>query len=405
MHLGCQSESSLSTRHVRRKLFASESELDCPVSRSIAEEETARSSSNFVRVNMAGTVCTGWSAAGKGLHFADPSERPHAIWASERVARAEQGLEDFMISECTPRYPVQEKLSALENTHDVFSIVLSPMMLGWPVRRTRVFTCALNRETMAWFGPPASEISAHFMQFFERSVATTGDICLAANDAEVRAYLCEMARKRGFELPENVPLENVQLHHIYAPGQMVRLQSYEQDRQRHLAETVEVDHAAVGALSAVDAGPSAWFADLEQNLGQGASTPSEMLPSALTHGTLHAWSANRPVLPMEQFLAHGFNVFPDRSKWKRACLMTDALSDFSSCQQKKLLGNGWHLPVIASWMFYIMAHTVKLDRSVSIQPERTLLRKGGSSFSIGQGSSTPDLSLAADSQDASVQDE
>ena len=112
MHLGCQSESSLSTRHVRRKLFASESELDCPVSRSIAEEETARSSSNFVRVNMAGTVCTGWSAAGKGLHFADPSERPHAIWASERVARAEQGLEDFMISECTPRYPVQAGASS-----------------------------------------------------------------------------------------------------------------------------------------------------------------------------------------------------------------------------------------------------------------------------------------------------
>ena len=78
---------------------------DCPPGR-------ARRSSNFVRVNMAGTVCTGWSAAGKGLHFADPSERPHAIWASERVARAEQGLEDFMISECTPRYPVQAGASS-----------------------------------------------------------------------------------------------------------------------------------------------------------------------------------------------------------------------------------------------------------------------------------------------------
>ena len=42
------------------------------------------------------------------MQFADPSERAHAIWLVERICPAELGSEDFFVSECTPKYPVQD---------------------------------------------------------------------------------------------------------------------------------------------------------------------------------------------------------------------------------------------------------------------------------------------------------
>ena len=83
-----------SQKRLRRRLFQSDSE-SAPVPR------------KKLLVNMAGTTCCGWSSVGKGLHFADPSERPHAIWVTERRRRAEMDLEDVVFSECTTRYPVQ----------------------------------------------------------------------------------------------------------------------------------------------------------------------------------------------------------------------------------------------------------------------------------------------------------
>ena len=61
-----------------------------------------------LRINLAGTTCCGWSSAGKKLQFADVSERPHGIWLAERRHRGELCQEDFFVSECTPRYPVQD---------------------------------------------------------------------------------------------------------------------------------------------------------------------------------------------------------------------------------------------------------------------------------------------------------
>ena len=86
-------------KRVRRKLFQSQSESSEPCCMPPSQQK--------LRVNVAGTTCIGWSQAGKGLHFADPSERPHAIWATERLRRAELGLEDMFFAECTPRYPVK----------------------------------------------------------------------------------------------------------------------------------------------------------------------------------------------------------------------------------------------------------------------------------------------------------
>ena len=94
-------------------------------------------------------------------------------------------------------------------------------------------------------------------------------------------------------------------------------------------------------------------------------------------------------------MAHGYNVLKGRSSWPHTCAIAEALQLISIPNQKKLLGNGWHLAVIGSWLCYILCHTVKLDEVMpTIQPEKTLLRRGGSdmSSSLRRGKST--LSLA-----------
>ena len=251
----------------------------------------------------------------------------------------------------------------LQPTHDIFSIVLSPMDLGWPIRRTRLFTCALNRQTLAWVGPSQTDLPEHFMKFFKRALKLNGDVFLVASADEVQAEQARMCAKRGLSLEGQ---QVVPAQHLYAPGQLVRLQEY--DAQRCAEQGV--------------AGSSAYFADFEQNPGHGASTPGAVIPSTLTHGTLHAWTANRPVLTQELLLAHGFHVYGERTTWPLQCQIKDYLQSLSVSQQK-LVGNGWHLAVIASWTMYVLSHTVRMDSTgfaASIEPERTLLRQGGSGF-------------------------
>ena len=58
-----------------------------------------------LKVHFAGTVCKGWSFAGGREQFSHESERTHAVWVSERKARAEQCLEDIFfprVHSCLP---------------------------------------------------------------------------------------------------------------------------------------------------------------------------------------------------------------------------------------------------------------------------------------------------------------
>lgn len=88
------------------------------------------------------------------------------------------------------------------------------------------------------------------------------------------------------------------------------------------------------------------------------------------------------VLNQEVALAHGYNLYPEATGWAQPCSIRDVLMSLPSSSQKHLVGNGWHLPTLAAFMFYIWAHSVRLDGTgaASIQPEKTLLRRGGSNF-------------------------
>ena len=204
-----------------------------------------------------------------------------------------------------------------------------------------------------------------FENFYAATMETNGNCFLVASDVEVYREQCHMASRRGncLEMPAPDATSALLLkpEQVYAPGQLIRLKQYDQMR-------LKSGHGG------------SFFADLEQAAGCGASTPGPLIPCLLTHGTIHSWAANRQVLPKELFLAHGFNRYPDSTQCPVPCLLEKYLSQISGGQAKELVGNGWHLPTMASFFLYVLAHCVSLEavNRMTCHAERNLLVKGGS---------------------------
>lgn len=239
-------------------------------------------------------------------------------------------------------------------------------MLGWPVRRTRMFSAGLNRNKIAWLGPESSEdLLEDFMSFFAASVEVDGGVFLISSEEDVLAEEKRMARCRGHNFFSDVT--KLEKHQYLAPGQLVRLEEY-----KRMYSNLQGECAT-----------KSFFADLDQNVkgAGGASTAGSMIPSLLTHTALYAChsDADRLVTPEELYFAHGYNCIKlPKDSAARSCRIKGCLKKLTAPQQIQLLGNGWHLAVLSSWVTYILSHCVFLNRTMSFQPEKSLLRRGGS---------------------------
>lgn len=317
-----------------------------------------------MRCAFAGTTCRGWSLAGNELRFADQSERPHAIWAAERQARAEECEEDVFFQECTPRYPWQTKLQApMQASHQVLSIVWGPEMMGWPIRRTRRFCAGVNRHTMVYVGPENYE--EEFNKLFGCDMLLNGDVFLMASPEQLQVETVRRARLRGVNVTEGSKL---QLHQLLPPGQLLRLEA-------HKTFKAEAD----GEFAS-----DTWFADLEQWLGSGSSTPGILIPCQLTHGSVFAWSRDGFVHPLELLQAHGFNVFEQTSCSYGSALQAK-FEELTNHQLQVLCGNGWHLPAVACWVMFILANVIRIDKLQDIRVDAALHHNDGDDDGEEQG--------------------
>jgi hypothetical protein len=222
-----------------------------------------------------------------------------------------------------------------------------------------MFSAGLSRAQVAWLGPDnGDDILSDFLDFFKVSMKVDGGIFLVCTDEGVSVEERKMARARGHGfVTSGAKLEK---HQILAPGQLVRLENYE----KLYAETGMTDQS--------------FFADLDQNV-TGASTAGSMIPSLLTHGTMYALHAGRVVCPDELYVSHGYNVVPlPKNSAARSCRIKSFLKQMPTHQRLHLLGNAWHLPVVSAWCLYVLSHCVWVNRNMTVQPERSLLRKGGS---------------------------
>ena len=233
------------------------------------------------------------------------------------------------------------------------------------MRRARRFNACVNKATLVWLGPTENQLQADFDAIFGSSLETDATCFLVASDVEVYREQCQMASKRGNHMPlpsqDDASAPLLRPEQVYTPGQLLRMREYRGTQQT-----------------------SAFFADLEQTPVRGASTPGPLLPSLLTHGTVHSFNPDRLVTPRELYLAHGYNRCPSQTQCPVPCLLEDFLSSISSRESKELLGNGWHLPTMASFFCYILAHCVSLKsiNEMMCRPEKNLLIRGGTTSSF-----------------------
>lgn len=296
-----------------------------------------------LRVNWAGTTCTGWTAVGQQLRFADPSERCHAVWLAERQQKALDNTEDMFFQENVPKYPFKEKLrEPLHDTHDIIRVVVGPEDLGWPSRRRRSLCCGLVRSKWKWSGPTSDQaIQTEFEQIFKRTGRLSGNSFLLAPSSEVRAWYSLKLAQRGIHVSGDKPLDiPSRLQDILPPGARLRLEAY----KKILEESPE----------ATD-----FIADVEHWPGCAVACGS-MFPCQLTHGTVVSMKGDggggpRVFLGSEHLAALGWHIF-DEVSGKFNSPMKKILRGLKGHTQKALAGNAMSLPAIAAFVLFIWSN-------------------------------------------------
>ena len=202
-----------------------------------ANSSTTSASTKPVICNSAGTSCVGWSPSGSRLKQADPSDVAHSVWVVERKVAAERLGEDVVFQENSWHYDFVEKFDKpLKETHLTLQLKWTPEEGGFPLRRQRSYGAGLNRCTMAWLGPTDLDgVRAHFGSFFQKQLASDGDVWLVASAAEVQSEKQRLAKLRGFHIADDALGEfdaldaEAMLSKLLPPGQVQRYQAHEKN--------------------------------------------------------------------------------------------------------------------------------------------------------------------------------
>ena len=84
----------------------------------------------------------------------------------------------------------------------------------------------------------------------------------------------------------------------------------------------------------------------------------------MRHSTCWSWLANRPFLASEIAVAHGYPMFGDGGI--PISPTAALLRGQSASKLQSLVGNGFHIPSMAAWLVYVLAHCALKDFHVGI---------------------------------------
>eukprot|EP00439_Symbiodinium_sp_Y106_P043674 s5556_g5.t1 len=102
-------------------------------------------------LHVSGFNCYDWSSMGIGLKFLGPSSLPFAQWVAER----KRFREPVVVAECTTNFDffqLQRMMEPEYPSEKSFVLKVSPVMLGEPVERVRMYMIFLSDE-MTWRQP------------------------------------------------------------------------------------------------------------------------------------------------------------------------------------------------------------------------------------------------------------
>ena len=105
-----------------------------------------------------------------------------------------------------------------------------------------------------------------------------------------------------------------------------------------------------------------YIADLEQTCGI-SSLPGPVVPSQVTHGTIHSFNQKRHMLSNEFLCAQGFPCIPEACKCKYTLPWQSLIDncELSSCELKFIAGNAMHLAILHAWTLYWLSSIRKYD--------------------------------------------
>ena len=329
-----------------------------------------------LRVHFAGACCQGWSSMGSRQMFAHPSERPHAIWVTERERAGQLDLEDLFILEQSPRYKWEDKLSNLSDTHELRRLLISPEMLGILSRRLRAYVIGISKISLQWIGASPERVQEEFDAIFRVALRASARAFMNAEMPEVEEFHRRRAELQGNFWPRDFAFE---------PAYRATLQHPEK-KSDLLMECMGLNcfkrfEAYEAARS--KAGLDQCFSDLQQNESYAAPVSSSM-PVELRNTLVVSHVARRLLTPLEVLSQHGFHVHDKTAmKWGLSPVRGAIESaGVAAWQIGKVSGNGQSLPVVQAVWLYALTHTkVKhVQRSV---PEIRLGRRGGTVFFDG----------------------
>ena len=304
-------------------------------------------------VCFAGVTCDGWSSMGLQKRYSHDSELPHSVWVAERIARAQQSVEDLAFVEFTSKYPAEDKLSApMSGTHRVLHLKVDPQAFGFPVSRPRMFAACLNLETIVWAGP--ENWKDDFADKFQTPCALSGDVLFLATPEQRACHYKEMAKQqRNFKASQKAWEElsdQELLASTLSPGQQQRAQKYLAARER------------------MEGPNGSYLFDVEHHL-EARNMGGPLWPCLLTHGCVVSAPRRgrlRIATPAEHLGAQGLHVLPAACEDNAQSPLAPILLKLKGHQMKQLSGRGVHVAVLAAWMTYILSNIVPKSKTMPI---------------------------------------
>ena len=274
-----------------------------------------------------------------------------SVWLHERSTFEE----DVIFTECTPLWDPMVLSRRMDRKFKVLSFVLdSNSHMGDVIVRKRRLTTCINQERCYFISDPRK-----FVEIFGRELVASPEILWWA-DAGFQSVEAHDLGSRAIVVDGEPEFH---WHDALTVYQRDRLLDYEAYTRRLVAE---------GKVKALDM----HMYDLDQNcpIGYKGSTSAENprpLKTLISHGTIWNSHLRRPLLACEWLVAHVVpgvqGHFGPDGPVDMIGLM--AAGEVSPAQVRSMVGNGWHLAAVGSWMMWLLASVTRFTKE---SPTRVL---------------------------------
>ena len=232
-----------------------------------------------------------------------------------------------------------------------------PVDLGFPTLRLRLLGFQTDDPDMVWEGPPASDVTSHFLEIFGGCCPGmfAFDVGGIDSDDEREKLYRSYAKNRGiFGLPVGQKYIDLDLGAILPVCYCRHLKGYKEVASKSAEKVVLCDLAT----------------NPYRRPGRsGAASPTSTRNTALAIVCADGSDRRDMLLTIKEIDSlHGWPYFPqsERTTELQQCLPF-ADTSFSDRVMRNFTGNGQHLACMAAWFIYVASH-VSFKAADSVSP-------------------------------------